>query len=196
MPLCHPSPPRWLLTDARLADHGLSAARRLPPGSAIIVRSDGLGPAARRRLIWRLRLIARARGLRLFVAGVSPENARRLGAGGVHLRGRSAVEAARARRLGLITSAPVHNLAEADEAARAAVDHALISPLHPTRSHPGAATLGTRSFIRLAMASGAHPVALGGMNVARHAALVKQCGVSPVLPGWAAIDAWNKMKKI
>jgi thiamine-phosphate pyrophosphorylase len=196
MPLCHPSLPSWLLTDARLADHGLSAARCLPPGSAIIVRSDGLMPAARRGLIWQLRRIARARGLLLFVAGVPAANARRLGADGVHLRSRSAGEAARARRLGLITSAPVHNMAEAREAARAAVDHALISPLHPTRSHPGAATLGTGSFIRLAMASGAHPVALGGMNAARYAALMKQCGASPVKPGWAAIDAWNKTKEI
>jgi thiamine-phosphate pyrophosphorylase len=196
MPLCHPSPPNWLLTDARLVDHGLSAARALPPGSAVIVRSDGLGPADRRRLIQRLRRIARVRHLLLFVAGFSPATARRLGADGVHLRCRRSSEAALARRLGLISSGPVHNMVEARAAARAAIDHALISPLHPTRSHPDATTLSVWAFTRLARASGAHPVALGGMTDRRHAALKKKMGAHRLQPGWAAIDAWGTTNRV
>ncbi len=186
---CHPSR-GWLLTDARLAGHGLAAARRLPPGSTIVLRSDTLGPAARRALALRLKRICRARRLRLLVAGDDIGLARRMGADGVHLRSRSARLAAAARYAGLSTSAPVHNRQEAHTAARARIDYALISPLYPTRSHPGAPSIGLRGFIRLALAARAAPVALGGLTAARHRALCLRC--SRIAPGWAAIDAWEK----
>ena len=185
---CHPSR-GWLLTDARLAGHGLAAARRLPPGSSIILRSDTLSPAARRMLAVRLKRICRARRLRLFVACEAIGLARQMGADGVHLRSRSARLAAAARRAGLRTSAPVHDRQEARAAARAGIDHALISPLYPTRSHPGAPSIGLRRFVQLALAARAAPVALGGMTAARHRALCLRS--SRIRPGWAAIDAWE-----
>lgn len=189
---CHHLRGGWLLTDARLAGHGLAAARRLLPGSTIILRSDALAPAARRALAVKLKRIARARRLRLFVASGDIGLARRMGADGVHLRGRSARAAAAARRAGLATCAPVHNHAEARAAARAGIDHALISPLYATRSHPGAPTISLRRFIRLALTARATPVALGGMTAARHRAL--RLRTSRVKPGWAAIDAWKKRR--
>lgn len=200
---CHLSPavgpnrmPRgWLLTDPRLARHGVVAARQLPPGSPIIVRSDGLPRAARHRLVRHLRRIARARCCPLFIAGVAPDQARRLGADGVHLRTRSAQRAAQARRLGLMTSAPVHSAREARAAARADIGYALISPLYPTRSHAGAATLSVREFFRLARLVSAQPVALGGMTAARHRHLLRRCAGSAITPGWAAIDAWERGTK-
>lgn len=187
---CHHPRGGWLFTDARLAGHGLAAARRLPPGSTIIVRSDTLAPAARRALALKLRRIARARRLRLFMASGDIGLARRCGADGVHLRGRSARAAAAARRAGLATSAPVHDGQEARGAALARIDHALISPLHATRSHPGAPTISLRRFIALALAARAAPVALGGMTAARHRAL--RLRTSRIKPAWAAIDAWEK----
>ena len=200
MARCHPFLHRrahsgWLLTDARLAAHGLCAARRLPPGSQIIVRSDDLHAAARRLLIRRLRRIAAARRCRLLVAGVTADQARRLGAQGVHLRTRSRTRAAQARRLGLFTSAPVHDRHQARAARRAGIDHALISPLHATRSHADAAPLSVREWIWLARLSGARPVALGGMTCARYRRLRKFCGGAALVPEWAAIDAWDAMPR-
>lgn len=187
---CHHFSRGWLLTDARLPGHGVGAARRVPPGSVVVVRSDALVPRARARLICQLRRIARARGLTLIVAGMMPDRARRMGADGVHLRDRSARRAAQARRLGMICSAPVHNAREARAAARAQIDYALISPFFATRSHPGASTLTQRAFARLARLTQARPVALGGMTRARHRTLLRRCGGGPVRPEWAAIDAW------
>lgn len=201
MARCHPSRcgatmRGWLLTDARLAGDGIAAARRLPPGSHIVVRSDVLPPAARRLLIRRLRRIARARQCRVFIAGVSPGQAHRLGADGVHLRARSGVRAAQAQRRGLLTSAPVHDPREARAAARAAIGHALISPLYLTRSHAGAVPLTMRAFMRLARLAGAQPVALGGMTPTRFRALLRRCAGGGLIPDWAAIDAWEDARKI
>lgn len=190
MGLCHHPRGGWLLTDARLAGHGLAAARRLPPGSTIILRSDTLAPAARRALAVRLRRICRARRLCLFVAGVEIGVARRIGADGLHLRSRSARIAMAARRAGMATSAPVHDMREARAAARAGIDHVLISPLFATRSHPGTSTLTLRRFIRLALVARAAPVALGGMTAARHRTL--RLRSSRIKPAWAAIDAWDR----
>lgn len=195
MATCHLSTYGWLLTDARLTGHGVRAARRLPPGTAIIVRSDILPPATRRRLIRRLHRIARARGLILILAGCTPDRARRLGADGVHLRDRCPRRAEQARRLALATSAPVHDGAEARAAARARIGHILISPLHATRSHVGAASLTVRRFFQLARIARARPVALGGMTQARHRKLLRRCVGGGIRPEWAAIDAWEPNAK-
>jgi thiamine-phosphate pyrophosphorylase len=188
----HPSPARlpkcWLFSDAR-ARAGLAAlAARLPPGSGVVVRHDGLARGPRWRLLRRLMRIARARGLVVLLAGM-PDKARRWGADGVHLRQRDAARAPQARRLGLFVSMPVHNVREARRARRAGADAAFISPLHPTRSHPGAPALGRAAWLRLARLAGAQPVALGGMTAARARALNRASGIGA---GWAAIDAWDE----
>lgn len=195
MTACHPSRTGWLLTDARLAGHGVAAARRLPPGSTIIVRGDDLAPNARRALMIRLKRIARARRLRLFAAAISVDQARRLGVNGIHLRSRSADEARIARRHGLATSAPVHSRTEARAAAKAGIDHALISPMFDTRSHPDARPLTQREFIRFALMSRANAVALGGMTLARFRKLQLSSAASAMHPGWAAIDAWENRRQ-
>jgi thiamine-phosphate pyrophosphorylase len=192
MARCHPLPRQWLFTDRRLADDGLNAARALPPGSGIVVRSEALTPPARLRLIRQLRAVARARGLTLILAGSAPAHARKLGAAGVHLRGRSARQAYQARRLGLLTSAPVHSRAEALAVRHARIAIAFISPLHDTRSHPGAVPLGARRWTALARSAGAAPVALGGMNEHRSRVLRRRVMGSKLYAGWAAIDAWGK----
>lgn len=193
MALCHPSPPRWMLTDARLDQHGLAAARHLPPGAIIIVRSDDLPRHQRLRLIRALRRIATARRLRLFLAAMPVAMVRRFGADGVHVRDRSAAQAALARRLGLSSSAPVHDGAEARAVAKAGIGHALISPLYATRSHAGAKTLGIRRFVALAHLTRARASALGGMTARRHRALRRRTAHSGIGPGWAAIDAWETL---
>ena len=181
----HPLPSQWLFSDERIAEDMAALAARLPPGSGIVLRHDGLAKGRRWRLARRLMRIARARRLLLLLAG-SPAEARRWGMDGVHLRQHLARDAARARRLGLILTMPVHDAREARGARRAGADVVFISPLYPTRSHPGAPALGVAAWLRLARLAGAQPVALGGMTSARARKLKRAGG----MPGWAAIDAW------
>ncbi|PZQ23360.1 MAG: thiamine monophosphate synthase [Sphingopyxis macrogoltabida] len=193
-----PLPSRWLFSDERLVPGIAAIAARMPPGSGIVLRDDRRRPAARWRLLRRLARIARARALMLLLAD-TPEQAWRWGADGVYLRQRHAGQAARARRIGLCVAMPVHDHAEARRARRAGAAIAFISPLHPTRSHPGAAHLDRRRWLALARASriGAPAptktraaVALGGMNPARARALQRASKASGITPGWAAIDSW------
>lgn len=179
----------WLFTDARLGDAVLAAAAALPPGSGIVLRDDDRAPGDRWRLVRRLARIAKARNLVLLLAG-SPALARRWGADGVHLRQHRVKQAAAAHRLGLIVSMPVHDVREARAARRARADLAFVSPLHPTRSHPGAASLGRAAWLRLARLTGAQPVALGGLTPARARGLRRASRASGLTPGWAAIDHW------
>jgi thiamine-phosphate pyrophosphorylase len=188
---CHPPllPRLWLLSDERLPVPIAELAARLPPGSGIILRHDHLPAAERWRLLRRLRRIAAARRLTLLLAD-APALAKRWGADGVHLRQRHAGQAAQARRLGLALTMPVHGAGEARAARRAGADAVFVSPLHPTRSHPGAPALGTAAWLRLARQAGGQRIALGGMTPARARALTRQSAGSGVRPGWAAIDAW------
>lgn len=195
MPRRHPlsptisSPHIWLFSDERSAIDVVTLAALLPPGSGIVVRHDSLAPAARWRLARRLIHIARARRLVLLLAD-TPAIAHRWGADGVHLRQHLAGQAGQAHRLGLKLTMPVHDRAEARRARRAGTHAAFISPLHPTRSHPGAPGLGRAAWLRLARLAGAQPIALGGMSPARARALQKAAMASGITPGWAAIDAW------
>ncbi|WP_337180606.1 thiamine phosphate synthase [Sphingopyxis granuli] len=201
MPRRHP-PPRgarlsgvWLFTDERAATPLARLAALLPPGSGIVVRHDGLAPGARWRLFRRLARIARARHLSLLLAG-PPALARRWGADGVHLRRQGRGAAAPARRLDLVRTMAVHDRAEARAARRAGAQAVFVSPLHPTRSHPGAPTLSTAEWLRLARLAGGRAVALGGMTPARARALrLRAAGGGIAVPGWAAIDAWDDRGK-
>ncbi|MBN8844703.1 MAG: thiamine phosphate synthase [Sphingomonadales bacterium] len=184
----HPLPEIWLLSDERLGASIAEHAAILPPGSGIVLRHDRMAAGARWRLMRRLARIARSRKLTLLLAG-SPAQAKRWAADGVHLRQHAAGEAARARRLGLIVTMPVHDAREARRAKRAGVNGAFVSPLHPTRSHPGAPALGHAAWERIARMVGAKAIALGGLTPLK-ARRLKQA--STVKPGWAAIDAWQE----
>ena len=187
-----PLPGAWLFSDARLGVPVERLAAFLPPGSGIVLRHDGLSPGARWRLARRLMRIARARRLVVLLAA-PPALARRWGADGVHLRQPLARGAAQARRLGLRLSMPVHDGGEARRARSAGADIVFVSPLHATRSHPGAPGLGRKAWLRLARLAGARAVALGGMTPPRARALRRAATGSRIEPGWAAIDAWDEM---
>lgn len=178
-----------MLTDERLALPVERLAAMLPPGSGIVLRHDSLAPGARWRLFRRLARIAAARRLTLLLAD-TPATAARWGADGVHLRQHRAARAGQAQRLALLVSMPVHDAREARRARRAGASLAFVSPLHSTRSHPGAAALGRGAWLRLARAAGGQAVALGGVTPARARALVRASKASGIRPGWAAIDAW------
>jgi thiamine-phosphate pyrophosphorylase len=164
----------WLLSDAR-NDAALEAAlTRLPRGSGFVFRHYHLRPEARRARWHALRRLAHACGHLAIYAGPADE-ARALGADGVY-GARGSTRAAR----GLLTLATAHDLAELAGAFRRGADAILLSPVFPTRSHPGAATLGPLRFRLLARRAGAPVIALGGMTTARARRLR--------WPRWAAID--------
>jgi thiamine-phosphate pyrophosphorylase len=166
------------MTDERMGESLWVALDRLPRGAGVIFRHYAL-PAAERRLLYdRVRTIARRRKLVLILAG-TPKQAIAWKADGVH--GRSPH-----RRVSrhLIRSAPVHDSVELHAARKA--DLRLVSPIHPTRSHPDAPTLG---HVRLGLLLGQDRhgiVGLGGMNAARARSL-RSLGIRR----WAGIDGWS-----
>ncbi|MEK7342937.1 MAG: thiamine phosphate synthase [Pseudomonadota bacterium] len=169
-------PTLWLMTDERVPDAALlAAAARLPKGRAgIILRHYRTAPVERRALFETLRQIARRRRLTLLLAG-SVREAAAWRADGAH--GRDRRRAARP----LLRSAPVHTPREA-LAARSA-DLCFVSPLFPTRSHPGAPTLGRARFAAIARLIDAPVMALGGVRPA-HRHMLSGIGAA----GWGAID--------
>jgi thiamine-phosphate pyrophosphorylase len=171
-----PLPRLWLMTDERMGDALWIALTRLPRGAGVIVRHHALPSRDRRALFERVRKVARRRRLVLIVAG-SPRLAAAWRADGAH--GRSPHR--RAPRP-MLRTAPVH---DRRELSRAVADAVLLSPVFPTRSHPGGATLGPIRFAALARCATVPVIALGGMTRSRFARL------GPLRAyGWAAIDAW------
>jgi thiamine-phosphate pyrophosphorylase len=169
-------PRLWLLTDERIADDVLLASvARLPRGAGIVFRHYSLGRNQRRDLFTRVRRIARRRRLMLFLAG-SEDAAIRWDCNGFHGRtGQKAVH--------LLRSAPVHNVPEIRAAERAGAQILFLSPLFPTRTHPGSATLGRARFARLARQTRLPVIALGGVTKAN----ARQLAALGAF-GWAAID--------
>ncbi|MDZ3832141.1 MAG: thiamine phosphate synthase [Sphingopyxis sp.] len=191
-PLPSALPLLWLFSDERLNPSVDRLAALLPPGSGIVVRHDALGTGARWRLVRRLIRTARARRLSVWVAG-PPALARRWGADGAYVRHPDMAAIKGGVRAGLPIAIPVHDLAEAGAARRAGAAVCFISPLFPTRSHPGAPALGRSLWLRLARLAGGVPIALGGMDASRARTLRRAAGAQGVRPGWAAIDGMSAL---
>ena len=167
---CHPVPRVVLLSDAR-NDHRLeSAIARLPPGSALVYRHYHLPPALRRARFEVLRRLCARRSVLILNAGK---------ARGWRAHGRYGAPRDLGRNTGL-RLATAHSLAEIGAAVRVRASAILLSPVYPTRSHPGAPVLGPVRSLLLARRSPLPVIALGGMTRRRAARL-------PVW-GWAAID--------
>lgn len=166
-----PLPRLWLMTDERQGDALWTALERLPRGAGIVFRHYGLPPAERRRLFARIRRIARQRVLLLIGT-----DGRFQGADGVH----------HGRGRGGLRTASAHNLAELRAAERAGAQLVFLSPVFPTRSHPGSRALGRVRFGQLAHQSRIPVIALGGVDLRRGRSL-SALGAY----GWAGIDAWT-----
>nr|WP_225899766.1 thiamine phosphate synthase [Croceicoccus gelatinilyticus] len=147
---------------------------RLPMGSGFVFRHYHLDAAARRKRFEQVKRVARRRGHTVALAD-TPAKARRWGADAVY-----GAPAAVAGGHGLLRIATVHSLRELGEAHRAEADLAMISPVYPTRSHPGAGVLGVVRARLLAQHALVPAVMLGGMDAYR------ALQVEP--HGWAAID--------
>jgi thiamine-phosphate pyrophosphorylase len=169
----YPVPRLVLLSDARndaVLDRALA---RLPRGSALVFRHYHLSAPERRRRWAALRRQAASRGVALIAAGAS------CGRGAQGHYGAPSALAGGGLRL-----ATAHSLREIGAAARAGADAVLLSPVLPTRSHPGAPVLGMVRFLLLARQSPCPVLALGGMT--RRAA--RRLPRGGRVQGWAAID--------
>lgn len=171
-------PSIWLMTDERIAPEALlTSVARLPRGGAgIVFRHYRSAPRERRALFDRIAAIARRRRLVLLLAG-SVRQAVAWRADGWHgRRGGTAVR-------NMLHSMPVHDAGELQAAERAGADLIFLSPLFPTRSHPGASGLGPTRFAALAHKAGMPVMALGGLR-AEHGRMLRGIGAA----GWGAID--------
>jgi thiamine-phosphate pyrophosphorylase len=161
------------MTDERLGDRLLPSIRALPKGSGIVFRHYSLPTSERRALFHQVRKIARARRLLLLLAG-DARLALAWHAAGWH--GKSCGTG--------IHSAPVHSVRERIAAERGGAALLFVSPIFPTRSHPGALALGRVKFGQIMLNTRRPVIALGGMSAKRTHSLAP-FGVH----GWAAIDA-------
>lgn len=147
----------WLITDER-TDAGLDhAIARLPRGSGVIFRHYHLPTNERVARLAQICRLCRRFGHRLEVGGEG------YGPPAPHRR---------------LTTA--HDLGEIGRANRCGAQAVLISPVYPTRSHPGAPTLGRVCLLLLARRASIPVIALGGMTAGRFKGLR--------IHGWAAID--------
>ena len=172
----HPPPNIWLISDPRNDAILESALRKLPRGSGFVFRHYLLGEAARRARFDGLRELCREFG-HLAVLSGDAETALAWGADGVYSPADKLAE-----RPGLLRFATVHDVREVALANRAKVDAMFLSPVFPTRSHPGDRVLGLPAFHELAALAESPVIALGGMTAARAA----EHGLTP----WAGIDAF------
>lgn len=171
----HPStlPQLWLMTDERLGEGLWNALERLPRGAGVIFRDYATPPAERRARFAAVLAVAKRRRLVLVRSGRTA------------MRGEMGVHNGRGRGL---RTASVHDRKEMIAARRAGADLIFVSPVFPTRSHPGARTLGpVRPGLMLRGAT-SPAIALGGMD-ARAFRRLRGLG----LHGWAAIDGLSRV---
>lgn len=164
----------WLLSDQR-NDAGLDRAlAALPRGSGFVFRHYHLGPEARRDRFDALARMARNGDHRVILAG-NVEHWASWGADGVY-----GAVAEIAPLDGCLRLGTAHNGDELQAANAARLDGVFLSPVFPTRSHPGSQVLGAQGFSVLAQQALVPVIALGGMTAAR----ARELG----WPRWGAID--------
>lgn len=159
------------MTDASRAPDPFEILERLPQEAMLVWRIHETDIPRAECL--KLARAARMQHCRLLVTG-SLRRASLPGIGGMHLAERVLTTpytdgfATRLRwlRPGFIVTAATHSQRAIVAAARAGVDAVLISPVFPTKSHPGAAVLGVTRFAHLAhfaASLGLAAYALGGV---------------------------------
>jgi thiamine-phosphate pyrophosphorylase len=160
----HPSnlPRLWLMTDERMGDGVLATVATLPKGAGVVFRHYSQARNERQALFDEVLRIAKRRRLMLVTAGEPLKGAR--------LRHHA-------------FTMPVHSLPERIAAERTGSALLFVSPVYPTRSHPGARALGRVKLGLLIRGAKLPIIALGGMTHRRAAAL----GAFNI-HGWAGID--------
>ena len=171
-----PWPREWLMTDERIGERLWEAVDRLPPGAGVVFRHHETSAHERVMLARRTADLCRERGLTLSVARDVALT---------ELLGARLVHNPASDPGALPFSRSAHSLDEARAGCNSGASLIFLSPLFPTRSHPGEEPL-LRGEARAIVACCPVPViALGGMNLTRFEE-VRDDGFY----GWAGIDAW------
>lgn len=172
---CQSLPRLWLLSDERNDDvlEARLAGFRKPIG--FVYRHYHLPPEERLARFNALAAIAR-RKRHLVILSDSALTAREWGADGVY----GAPLSICPTRRDLISIATAHNMKELAQANRIGADAVMLSPVFPTRSHPGGSILGRSRFRSLASHARMPVIALGGMT--------RESARQLSWPRWAAID--------
>lgn len=139
--------------------------RRLAGGLRLVqLREKGMAPAALEALARKAVALCHARGALLLING-DAALARAVGADGVHLT--AAQLAGGAPRPDLAwCAASCHDAAQLRAAEQLGADFAVLGPVLPTASHPGAPHLGWERFAELAQGAALPVYALGGLQPA------------------------------
>ena len=174
-----PWPREWLMTDERIGDQLWEAIEALPPGAGMVFRHYATPDEERVSLGRRIAGHCRRRGLVLAVAR-DAELARELGAQLVHNPAFDPCS--------LHVSRSAHSLEEAKAACETGTSLLFVSPVFPTRSHPGRPALGQEEAVRIARACPTPAIALGGMDLARFHKL--EAADPRAFHGYAGIDCW------
>jgi len=135
---------------------------------AVLVREKQLTSAKLLALASRLRQMTHTHHARLIIH-TQADVATAVSADGVHLASADIHAVAAVRRwlndpLKTV-SVSCHNADELGQAAACCADFALLSPVFPTPTHPGAPHLGAEIFQQLAMQAALPVIALGGIDL-------------------------------
>jgi thiamine-phosphate pyrophosphorylase len=175
-------PPLILLTDDQRDADYVEAVRALPAGSAVIVRHRD--PEKRERLAVTLCDVARPIGVRCLIAG-DLIRAERLDADGIHASEADlpCIKQWRTRHRRWLITGAVHNPQAASQAEGA--DAFLLSPVFPTRSHPGTLSLGVEAFDAMASRIPAPVYPLGGITAdnVKQLTATRAAGIA-LIGGW------------
>jgi len=135
---------------------------------AVLVREKQLTSSKLLALASRLRHMTHASHTRLFIHSQA-DVAIAVDADGVHLASADIHNIATVRQWLndpiKTVSASCHNADELGQATACGADFALLSPVFPTPTHPGAPPLGAEQFQRLASHAALPVIALGGIDV-------------------------------
>lgn len=178
-------PRLWLVTDERQGDALLASVAALPERSGILFRHYRTSKAERLAMYQEVRNIAWNAGHVLMLSD-SVATAYRWQADGIHLPSfvkNKRIVARYARQRSLLVCASAHDEAEV-RTVKAVADFIFVSPIFPTRSHPGQDTLGLEGLAVLARRTWKPVIAMGGVDAAKFDDLAESGAY-----GWAAIDA-------
>ncbi len=158
-------PALLLLSDEVRLPDSLAALARLPRGSGLVFRH--YGARNREALARALAAKARARGIRLLVAG-DAHLASGVRAWGLHLPEAKAESSLalgpKSSRKKMIVTVAAHSLRAVFRGAKIGADAAIVGPVFRTESHPGANPLGPLRFARICRLSPIPVYAVGGIG--------------------------------
>jgi 8-oxo-dGTP diphosphatase len=139
------------------------AKAALDAGLRLIQLREKDWPAPRQRaLATALVALARPHGARVLLNG-DVDSARTWGCDGVHWTADTLARAV-ARPEGMLCAASCHARADLDRAGELGLDFAVLGPVAPTPSHPGARLLGWEGFAAIAAEAPLPVFALGGLE--------------------------------